>query len=245
MTALAEHDSPTAARILAAARELVLKRGVKGLTIAEIAEKAHVGKGTAYLYWGTKEDLLFGLFARDFLANVDNEIDALSTDPDLARPHRLVPRVVRNALDRPFVRALQTGDADLLGALARHPRSTELLDMLGPAVLMTRVLPVWREYRLARTDWPLDEQAYALQALMTGFLDAATRTQVLPGVTVDTPDKVMAAAVTALLGPEKAGQAEVRAAAREGLQMLRERRNALLALITTNHETTQDTEAMS
>jgi AcrR family transcriptional regulator len=24
----------------------VLKRGVKGLTIAEIAEKAHVGKGT-------------------------------------------------------------------------------------------------------------------------------------------------------------------------------------------------------
>ena len=29
MTALAEHDSGTAARILAAARELVLKRGVK------------------------------------------------------------------------------------------------------------------------------------------------------------------------------------------------------------------------
>jgi hypothetical protein len=43
------------------ARELVLKRGVKGLTIAEIAEKAHVGKGTAYLYWKTKEDLLLAV----------------------------------------------------------------------------------------------------------------------------------------------------------------------------------------
>jgi hypothetical protein len=46
MAELAEHDSGTAARILAAARDLVLKRGVKGLTVAEIAEKAHVGKGT-------------------------------------------------------------------------------------------------------------------------------------------------------------------------------------------------------
>ena len=245
MTAFAEHDSPTAARILAAARELVLKRGVKGLTIAEIAERAHVGKGTAYLYWGTKEDLLFGLFARDFLANVDDEIDALTTDPDLARPHRLFPRLVRNALDRPFVRALQTGDPDLLGALARHPRSTELLDHLGPAALMDTALPVWRQYRLARTDWLLGEQAYALQALMMGFLDAATHAQVLRGVAVGEPDKVMAAAVTALLGPEIAGQAEVRAAGREGLQLLRERRSALLALLTANQETTQDTEAMS
>jgi hypothetical protein len=75
------------------------------------------------------------------------------------------------------------------------------------------VLPVWRAYRLARTDWPLDEQAYALHALLAGFLDTATRTQVLRGVTVDAPEKVMAAAVTALLGPEEAGPAELHATA--------------------------------
>lgn len=237
MKALAEHDSGTAARILAAARELVLKRGVKGLTVAEIAERAHVGKGTAYLYWGTKEDLLFGLFAREFLAAVDGDIDALTADPDLCRPHRLCPQLVRYALDNPFVRALQTGDADLLGVLAQHPRSVKLLDMLGPAALMYTVLPVWRRYRLVRTDWSLDEQAYALQALMTGFLGAATRTQVLRSVTVDAPDKVMAAAVTALLGPDEASPADVRATADEGLRLLRERREAVLALITTNQET--------
>ncbi|GAA4581411.1 TetR/AcrR family transcriptional regulator [Micromonospora coerulea] len=237
MTALTEHDSGTAARILAAARELVLKRGVKGVTVAEIAEKAHVGKGTAYLYWGTKEDLLIGLFAREFLAAVDADIDALTTDPDLSRPHRLCPRLVRNVLDRPFVRALAGGDADQLGATAQHPRSTELLDMLGPAALMYTVLPVWRQYRLVRTDWPLNEQAYALHALMAGFLEAAARPQVLRGVTVDAPDKVMAAAVTALLGPEEARPTEVRATANEGLRLMREGRKTLLSLITTNQET--------
>lgn len=234
MTTSAEHDSGTATRILAAARELVLKRGVKGVTVAEIAERAHVGKGTAYLYWPTKEDLLIGLFAREFLALVDADIDALTNDPDLSRPHRLCPRLVHNILDRPFVRALQTGDADLLGALARNPRSMDLLDMLGPAALMRTVLPVWRNNRLARTDWTLDDQTYALHALMTGFLGAATHPQVLRGVSVDTPDKVMAAAVTALLGPEEASPAEVHATAGEGLRLLDEGRKTLLALITTN-----------
>jgi AcrR family transcriptional regulator len=234
MAELAEHDSGTAARILAAARELVLKRGVKGLTVAEIAERAHVGKGTAYLYWKTKDELLLGLFARDFLAGVDDEIDALTTDPDAARPHRLCPRLAGAALTHPFVRALQTGDADLLGALTRHPRATELLDQLGPAGLVYTVLPVWRQHRLARTDWPLDEQAYALQALMTGFLETATRTSVLRGVSVENPEKVMAAAVSALLGPEEADPSDVRAAAEAGLRLLQEKRETVLATITTS-----------
>ncbi|ADJ47428.1 TetR family transcriptional regulator [Amycolatopsis mediterranei S699] len=240
MTALAEHDSGTAARILAAARELVLKRGVKGLTVAEIAQRAHVGKGTAYLYWDTKEDLVFGLIAREFVALADEEIDLLTQDPDSSRPHRLCPRLVRAALDHPFVRALQTGDADLLGVLAGHPRSVELLDVLGPAAFMYTVLPVWREHRLARTDWPLDEQAFALQALMTGFLDTATRPPGSPGVAVDDPDQVIAAAVTALLGPGKARSADVRAVAGEGLRLLREGRETVLAMITAKQEKKAD-----
>lgn len=247
MEALAEQDSATAARILAAARELVLKRGVKGLTVAEIAQKAHVGKGTAYLYWGTKQDLLFGLFARDFLTFLEGEIQTLGADPDACRPQRLCPQVARNALSYPVVRAMQTGDDDLLGALAQHPRSVELLDVLGPAALMYTVLPVWREHRLVRTDWPLDEQAYALQALMTGFLGAVSRPQAPNSVTVDDPDKVMAAAVTALLGPEEPGPeepgpAEVRAAAEEGLRLLRERRDAVLALISPGTKHSQEPE---
>ncbi|ADJ47425.1 TetR family transcriptional regulator [Amycolatopsis mediterranei S699] len=142
----------------------MLKRGVKGLTVAEIAHRAHVGKGPAYLYWDTKGDLVLELFARDFLAATDNEIAALTADPDLSRPHRLCPGPAR--LDHPFMRALQTGDAD----------------MFGPAALME------------------------------------------------------------LLGPEKAGTAEVRAAAMLGLRLLRGRGEAALTLITTSQETTQETK---
>ena len=97
--------------------------------------------------------------------------------------------------------------------------------MLGPSALVRSVLPVWREHRLARTDWPLDEQAYALQALMAGFF--AT------GTDLDDPGKVIAAAVTALLGPEEARPADIRAAFDKGLALLTQRRDAVLALITT------------
>jgi AcrR family transcriptional regulator len=236
MVVLAEQDSGKAARILAAARELVLKRGVKGVTVAEIAEKAHVAKGTVYLHWATKEDLLVGLFARDFLAALDGYLDALNSDPDFARPHRLCPRLVHTGLEFPFIRAMQGADADMLGVLTQHPRTTELLDRLGLAALMYLVLPVWRRHRLARTDWPLDEQAYAMQSLMAGFSAAADHTRALPSVTVAAPDKVVAAAVTALLGPERASPADIRAAADEGLRLLHEQREIVLASIAKNDE---------
>jgi len=236
MAVLAEQDSGKAARILTVARELVLKRGVKGVTVAEIAEKAHVAKGTVYLYWATKEDLLVGLFARDFLAAIDGYIDALTTDPDLARPHLLCPRLVRTGLEHPFMRALQGGDADLLGVLIQHPRTTELLDRLGLAGLMYLVLPVWRRHRLARTDWPLDQQAYVMQALMAGFFAAANHLHTLPSVTVTDPEEVIAAAVTTLLGPEQASPADIRAAADEGLRLLQEQREIVLASISKNDE---------
>lgn len=233
MAQLVEQDSAKAARILTVARELLLRRGFKGVTVAEIAEKAHVGKGTVYLYWGTKEDLFVGLFAREFLAALDEFTELLTSDPDNARPHRLCVHLMRTAVERPFVRALHTGDADLLGVLLEHSRSTELVSTLGPAALQYAVLPVWRANALARDDWPLDEQAYALRALMAGFFQLATGHHVLTEVAAEDPQRVQAAAVTALLGPERASAAQVRATAEEGLRMLREKRAIVLATLAT------------
>ncbi|EST18808.1 TetR/AcrR family transcriptional regulator [Streptomyces roseochromogenus] len=88
MAVLAEQDSGSAARILAAARQLVLKREGKGLTIAEIAESAHVAKGTVHPHWSTREDLLVGLFARNFLAVPDDFIEMITASPDDSRPSR-------------------------------------------------------------------------------------------------------------------------------------------------------------
>jgi AcrR family transcriptional regulator len=83
---LPERHSTRAARLLAAAGDLLIGRGAKGFTVADVAARAHVGKGTVYLYWPTKEDLLIGLIGRAFLRLLDDLIEQLSADPGLARP---------------------------------------------------------------------------------------------------------------------------------------------------------------
>ncbi|HEX6356440.1 helix-turn-helix domain-containing protein [Actinophytocola sp.] len=229
MPDLPEHSSPKAARILAAAGELLGKHGSRGLTIADVATRAHVGKGTVYLYWRSKEDLLLGLISRDFIALADDVTAAVTTDPDLARPSRLCPNMLRMATEHPYVSALLHHDGALLGILTDDPRSGTLLDALGPYGVMHRILPIWRRNNLARTDWPLANQAYALDALVTGFVAAATGRHSQPPVTDS--GKVLAAAVTALLGPEDASPDQVQATAEEGLRLLAEERATTLDLI--------------
>ncbi|MEU6132307.1 helix-turn-helix domain-containing protein [Saccharopolyspora sp. NPDC047091] len=228
MADLPEHGSPKARRILAAAGDLLISRGIKGVTISDVAKKAHIGKGTVYLYWRTKEDLLLGLLCRDFVAMADDAMAAVTAEPDLARPSRWFPRVVRTTTERRFVHALRSHDDGLLGVLADDPRSAKLLDVLGPDAVMAEVLPIWRANGLASTDWPLADQALALHALTTGFVAAADHPPRLP---VEDHDRVLAAAVTALLGPERASPEQVQAAADEGVRRLANGRALALEVI--------------
>lgn len=229
MAELPEHGSPKAARILAAAGELLLGRGSKGVTIAEVATKAHVGKGTVYLYWKTKEDLLLGLISRDFIALADEVVAAVTADPELARPSRLGPNMLEVAARHPYVNALQTGDDVLLGVLADDPRSATLLETLGAGAFLHHILPIWRRHDLARDDWDVADQAFALQALLAGFLTAAPS---LKGrLPVDDPARVFAASITALLGPERATPEQVKLAAEEGIRSLEGGRSVALDII--------------
>ncbi|MEV6345501.1 helix-turn-helix domain-containing protein [Actinoplanes sp. NPDC051851] len=208
-----ETAAPKATRILAAAGELLLGRGSRGVTIADVARRAHIGKGTVYLYWKTKEDLLLDLVCRDFLALADEITAAVTDDPELARPSRMCPNMLRMSAEHPYVSALQVNDAELLGVLIEDPRSASLLEALGPVAVMHQLLPIWRDHDLAGTDWALPDQALALQALISGFII----------VKPDAAD-VLAAAVTALLGPERATSDQVRGAAERGLRSLDEQR---------------------
>lgn len=229
MPDLTAHSSPKAARILAAAGELLLGRGSKGVTIAEVAQKAHVGKGTVYLYWKTKEDLLLDLVCRDFLSLADELIAAVTADPDLARPSRLCPNMLHTAATHPYVSALQSHDENLLGALADAPRSTRLLDTLGPDAVMHAILPIWRANALARTDWAVEDQAFALHALLAGFLKTTTGPR--SRIPAADPQTVLADTVTTLLGPERATPHQVQAAATEGIRDLTAARRTARELI--------------
>lgn len=222
-------DPPKAARILTAAGDLLLARGIKGVTISEVARKAHIGKGTVYLYWKTKEDLILELVCRDFLALADEVSATLRQDPDLARPSRLCPHMLQQAAAHPLVTALQRGDEDLLGVLTADKRSGLLLDALGPEAVIREALPVWREHGLARTDWPLADQVFALHSLLTGFRQTAVQQH---GPQVPDPGRVIAHSVTALLGPETASTEQVHATAQKGLVVFAEESAVARSLIT-------------
>jgi AcrR family transcriptional regulator len=211
-TTLPEDQSVKAARLLRAADELLVSRGARGFTVADVAKRARVSKGTVYLYWPTKEDLLIGLVGRGFLRLLDEVLRRIADDPDLARPSRFCPLMLEVVSSQPLLAALQRHDDDLLGLLADHPRPVALHDALGPSAVVGAVLPVWRRHGLADSDWDVDDQGFALHALVTGFALSLMRSGATPSPAAD-PLHVLAAAVTALLGPEHAGPGDVRAAA--------------------------------
>jgi AcrR family transcriptional regulator len=57
-------DTTADERILAAAAELILKRGYDNMTVDEVAAVARAGKATVYRRWAGKEDLAFAALER-------------------------------------------------------------------------------------------------------------------------------------------------------------------------------------
>ncbi|GAA4950449.1 AcrR family transcriptional regulator [Nonomuraea thailandensis] len=231
MSQLVELHSRKAARILESARGLVLDHGAGKVTVSEISRAAGVGKGTVYLYWPSKEDLIRGLFARDLLALLEEGIARISADAGMVRPRRLAPLVVRTGLRLPLGRRLYSGDPELLRLLMQDAGDRELYARTRPAAMCNAVMPILRRHGLIRDDRPLPSQAYALHALLDGFSTAVYHPETAPAG-VDDPDAVLADTVALLLEPAQApGEAAVEAAAEETLAIFREIRDAVLDLI--------------
>src|SRR5262249_22737619 len=57
-------DASADERILAAAAELILKRGYDNMTVDEVAAVARAGKATVYRRWAGKEDLAFAALSQ-------------------------------------------------------------------------------------------------------------------------------------------------------------------------------------
>jgi TetR/AcrR family transcriptional regulator, transcriptional repressor for nem operon len=81
-------------QILDAAARVLVERGLAATTMAEVAEAASVAKGTVYLYYESKAELLAGLRARyfnDFAARLGEPAAAGRPGPGIAaRIERLV-----------------------------------------------------------------------------------------------------------------------------------------------------------
>src|SRR5918999_5432501 len=70
-------------QILDAAEQVLVRRGLAAATMAEVAEAAAVAKGTVYLYFESKAELLAGLRARHF----ERFAALLGDPPPEGRPH--------------------------------------------------------------------------------------------------------------------------------------------------------------
>jgi len=227
---LIERHSRKAARILDSARELVLAHGVHKVTVSEIARAAGVGKGTVYLYWPAKEDLILGLFARELLTFLDEIIARITADPADVLPRRLAPLLIRTGLRLPLARRVQS-DADLLRLLTQQAGDRELFTRTTPSAMCETVMPIHHRHGLIRHDRPLSDLTYVAHAVLTGFGIALSD----PATAVfgtDDPDQVLADTVAQLLDPPVApGEPAIAAAAEETLVVLLQIREAILDLI--------------
>lgn len=155
-------------RILAAAAELVGRYGPQKTTVAEIARVAGVGKGTTYLYWSSKEELLMALLARQVIEWISVVRSRLAHDSEALLPSHLALLLLRSWRHE-LVECLAS-DVYLRRILSAHQRSREILNRSMPKELCLQILPILRRNGFVRDDGDAHEQAYIFDAVMTGFV---------------------------------------------------------------------------
>jgi AcrR family transcriptional regulator len=76
-------------QLLNAAQRVLVERGLRATTVADVAAAAGVAKGTTYLYFASKDELLAGLRAR-YVERVAAALDAHPDGPVIERLRHLV-----------------------------------------------------------------------------------------------------------------------------------------------------------
>jgi AcrR family transcriptional regulator len=128
-------------RMLEAATELFVKQGYRKTSVDEVAGAAGVAKGTVYLYFRTKADLLVGAIALEKKAYLAN-IKPVFTEA--LHPRERLQMWLRTALvlanEMPLISKLVGGDREMLAALAELPTEVQeqhqafKLDFIGSFV---------------------------------------------------------------------------------------------------------------
>ncbi|MFI8992553.1 TetR/AcrR family transcriptional regulator [Streptomyces sp. NPDC053542] len=156
-------------RILEAAGELLVAWGYRRVTIDEIARRAHIGKGTVYLHWKTKDALFLAVILRAKLRSQRAQTARMRVDPLEVLPSRMMSGVYRDFLADPVLRAVYSADTDVLGRLNDIAKK-ELAELAAYGdQLVRRQLEVLREHGLVRVDMDVVQQQYALLATASGF----------------------------------------------------------------------------
>ncbi|MGV0814068.1 TetR/AcrR family transcriptional regulator [Mycolicibacterium boenickei] len=157
-------------RILDTVSDLLLRWGYRRIRIDEVAKRSGVGKGTVYLHWRTREQMLAAVGSRETARMVDAVTESLRADPQTVLPHLLMRRIFVEAMGRPVLRAIYTQDIETVDALATD-RSQKAMGGANFAG--------WREYLeiahghgLLREGLQPADVHYPLTATVYGFFAA-------------------------------------------------------------------------
>jgi AcrR family transcriptional regulator len=141
-----KRQSNRKARIVEAASQLVVKRGLDDLSLTAIAQAAGISKGTLYYYYPTKESIIFDIaekHVRDITDLIFELIDAGGPPPEpeeliglLFRKHKR--NRIRMRLHLNLVCQAMNGNEDLKKRYQEtyaywHARALEALGRLFPA----------------------------------------------------------------------------------------------------------------
>jgi AcrR family transcriptional regulator len=154
-------------RILASARELFTEQGYRKTSVDEIARHAHVAKGTVYLYFKSKPEILLGVISvaklemlEQFLPLFDESRPVLVRFEEYIRDALLVaaktPLLTRMLMgDRELLFALQEAQAEMMGAGSEN---------MGAEFLKAFFKPIQEE--LKWSDEVFDVKARTIVAVM-------------------------------------------------------------------------------
>jgi AcrR family transcriptional regulator len=109
-------EAGTRSRVLRAARELFLARGIHDVTLAEIAQEAKVGEATLYRHFGSKEGLLQGIAGESRARQAARELL-----PERGRPEELLARFAAE-----FILQLRARPEELLLGLQTYRQDPAL-----------------------------------------------------------------------------------------------------------------------
>lgn len=160
-----------AQRILDAAAELILRWGFQKTTLDDVSRQAGVAKGTMYLHWKTREELLSALISREKLELAEDIKQRIEHDPEGATLRGILKHSALALMKRPLLKAVLLRDMDVLGKLAHSDESgvAHADKLMG----FTIYLELLREYGLVRTDLSLQAQVYMFSAIFMGFFFVA------------------------------------------------------------------------
>jgi AcrR family transcriptional regulator len=156
-----------ATAILDVAADLLLRHGYRRVTIDDVAAGANIGKGTIYLHWKTRDQLLSAVFQREVRYAIDELRRALRQDPHVCLLHRFARTYFLAIANRPLLRGFFLADPELLGKLTTSRDSTQDDGHIGMARAFLELLA---QHGLLRDDMDIDEIRYAYQATFEGFL---------------------------------------------------------------------------